>query len=165
MPTKVLVSDTNIWIDLYRGGLLESVFELPYEFVTTEFAWGELRRPPGADLVALGLSVEVLPGEAAIEIYELRATLRNPSLADVSCYYLAASQGWTLLTGDKAVRRACRAENMEVRGTLWLMDELYERRVVAGSILCQALKKMLEAGGRLPEKECKERLLRWEQSE
>ncbi|WP_027329884.1 hypothetical protein [Marinimicrobium agarilyticum] len=165
MPTKVLVSDTNIWIDLHRGGLLESVFELPYQFVTTEFAWSELRRPPGADLVALGLSVEVLSGEATLEIFGLRATLKNPSLADVSCYYLAASQGWTLLTGDKAVRRACHAENLEVRGTLWLMDELYERRVVAGHTLSQALKKVLEAGGRLPEHDCNARFSRWDKSE
>ena len=45
------------------------------------------------------------------------------------------------------------------------MDELYERSVVPGRILCEALNKMLEAGGRLPEKECKDRLSRWEQSE
>lgn len=161
MPTKVLVPDTNIWIDLHRGGLLESVFELPYEFVTTEFAWSELRRPPGADLLALGLSVEVLSGEATIEIYGLRATLKNPSLADVSCYYLAATEGWTLLTGDKAIRRACRTENIEVRGTLWLMDELFERHVTTVHVLSLALEKVLEAGGRLPDKECAARLARW----
>lgn len=29
MPTRILVSDTNIWIDLHRSGLLETVFRLP----------------------------------------------------------------------------------------------------------------------------------------
>lgn len=161
MPTKVLVFDTNVWIDLHHGGLLESVFSLPYEFVTTDFAWYELHRPPGEDLLALGLQVEAFSADAVMELYRLRETLRNPSLADTSCFYLALRQGWVLLTGDGAVRRECRANNMEVRGTLWLMDELYQRGVVRGRVLSQALDKIRKAGGRLPSMECEKRLSWW----
>lgn len=68
MPAKVLVSDTNIWIDLHRGGLLEAVFSLPNEFVTTDFVWHELRHPPGSDLSALGLTVLPLSGEEVADL-------------------------------------------------------------------------------------------------
>lgn len=48
MPAKILVSDTNIWIDLHHSNLLEKVFQLPHQFVTTDFVWRELRKPPGS---------------------------------------------------------------------------------------------------------------------
>ena len=47
----VLVSDTSVLIDLERGGFLEAIFSLPYEFAVPdvlyhrelEGAWGERR--------------------------------------------------------------------------------------------------------------------------
>jgi len=42
---SVLVTDTNIWIDLENGGILRDVFDLPYQFLTTDFAMRELVRP------------------------------------------------------------------------------------------------------------------------
>lgn len=161
MPTKVLVSDTNIWIDLHRGGLLEAAFALPYQFVTTDFVWRELRRPPGTDLEALGLYVQALPEDGVQKLFSLRTTLRNPSLADVSCYYLATVHQWTLLTGDKAIRRVCESENMDVRGTLWVMDQLYEHQLVPAAKLAEALLAILNAGGRLPVAECNHRIDFW----
>lgn len=161
MPTDCLVSDTNIWIDLHHGGLLRQVFKLPYTFVTTDFAFAELREPPGANLRQLGLSVVGFSGEETPNIYRLRETLRNPSLADVSCFYLASQRGWTLLTGDKAVRQACQQQGVEVHGTLWLLDALYDHQRVTGAALGRALNDMLAQGGRLPPKACNERLARW----
>lgn len=161
MSAKVLVSDTNIWIDLHWGGLLEAVFSLPYEFVTTDFVWQELRHPPGSDLSALGLTVLPLSGEDVASLYALMGQLNNPSLADISCYYLASERGWLLLTGDGALRKAGMAADMEVRGTLWLMDQLYEYDQMGGEVLADALKKILDSGGRLPEKECKARIETW----
>lgn len=158
---KVLVSDTNIWIDLYHGGLLEAVFRLPYQFVTTDFVWQELHKPPGASLLELGLTVEGLDSTDLAELHMLMGRLNSSSLADVSCYYLAASRKWTLLTGDKAVRKDGEAAQLEVRGVLWLMDELYINTLLNGEELAAALQVMLENGARLPDKECKLRILRW----
>lgn len=161
MLTDCLVSDTNIWIDLHHGGLLRQVFDLPCAFVTTDFAFAELCEPAGADLCRWGLSVVGFSGEETPDIYRLRETLRNPSLADVSCFYLASQRGWALLTGDKAVRQACRQQGVEVHGTLWLLDALYDHQLVAGAELCRALDAMRVQGGRLPEKACSERLSQW----
>lgn len=161
MPTNVLVSDTNIWIDLHRGGLLEIAFSLPYQFVTTDFAWRELRSPPGADLEAMGLLVQALSSEAVGAVFALRETLRNPSLADMSCFYLAATHRWTLLTGDMAIRKACEEENMDVRGTLWLMDQLFAHGLVPGYELSESLQSILNTGGRLPLAECQSRIANW----
>lgn len=161
MPSKVLVSDTNIWIDLHRANILDPVFRLPYEFVVTDFVYRELRAPGPNDLTRLGLRVESLGSDAMLALLSLRAELANPSLADLSCFYLAAENGWTLLTGDKAVRKSCVDRGVEVHGVLWLLDKLHEHQILDGAALSDGLAAMLEQGARLPEAECQRRLKVW----
>ncbi len=161
MPTKILVSDTNIWIDLHHSNLLEKVFQLPHQFVTTDFVWRELRKPPGHQLEDLGLAVEALSGNETMELFELRHTLNNSSLADVSCYFVARERGWTLLTNDGDLRKSGRQASLDVRGVLWILDELEQHQVLSPNDLFTALTAMLNAGARLPEEECNNRLSRW----
>lgn len=161
MTTKILVSDTNIWIDLHRSGLLGIVFELPHQFVTTDFVWRELRQPPGRQLTDLGLLIEAMSGEEVSTLFGLRQALGNSSLADVSCYFIAKERGWTLLTNDGALRKSGHNSQLEVRGSLWVLDELERHAILSSRQLAQALEKMLEAGARLPENECRKRLNRW----
>jgi hypothetical protein len=149
MSAKILVSDTNIWIDLHRSGLLETVFALPHQFVTTDFVWRELKKPPGQELTELGLVVKAFNGEEVTTLFMLRQTLGNSSLADVSCYFLAKERGWTLLTNDGALRKSGQQSKLEVRG------------VLSPSQLADSLESMLKAGARLPKNECHQRLDRW----
>jgi len=164
MPRKILVSDTNIWIDLYRGGLLETVFQLPHQFVTTEFVWRELHQPPGTRLTNLGLLLEPLNQDEILELYALRADLGNSSIPDVSCYLTARNRNWILLTGDKALRSSGFEADLDVRGILWLLDELYEHSLVNGGTLAAGLQQMIDRGARLPETECQHRIRLWESS-
>jgi hypothetical protein len=46
--TLVFVSDTNIWIDFEKVGLLDKLFSLPFQYWTTDFVANELAQPePG----------------------------------------------------------------------------------------------------------------------
>ena len=164
MPRKILVSDTNIWIDLHRCGLLETVFQLPHQFVTTEFVWRELHQPPGTRLTDLGLVLETLEQEEILELYSLRRDLGNSSIADVSCYLTARNRNWILLTGDKALRSSGFESDLDVRGILWLLDELYEHSLVNGDMLAAGLQQMIDQGARLPETECQHRIRFWKSS-
>lgn len=161
MPSKILVSDTNIWIDLHRSNLLGQVFQLPHQFVTTDFVWQELRKPPGQHLEDLGLTIEALSSDETQELFALRQSLNNSSLADVSCYFVASSRGWTLLTNDRALRASGRRASLDVRGILWILDELEQHKVLSTNDLFLALTAMLDAGARLPEDECRMRLAKW----
>lgn len=161
MSAKILVSDTNIWIDLHRSGLLATVFELPHQFVTTDFVWRELRQPPGQQLTDLGLKIEGLSGDEVVSLFDLRQTLGNSSLADVSCYFLARERRWPLLTGDGALRKSGQQGQLEVRGVLWILDELERHALLSTQQLADALDSMLKVGARLPETECRKRLNRW----
>lgn len=161
MPAKILVSDTNIWIDLHHSNLLEKVFQLPHQFVTTDFVWRELRKPPGSQLEDLGLTIETISGDETQGLFGLKQTLNNSSLADVSCYFVARERGWTLLTNDGALRKSGRRASLDVRGVLWILDELEDHQALSPTALFTALTAMLNAGARLPENECYKRLARW----
>lgn len=162
MPHCILVTDTNIWIDLHRANLLVPVFQLPFQFVTTDFVIAELHQPQGKVLEAMGLQVESFESEDVLALYQLRQTLGNPSLADMSCYFLAREKGWTLLTNDKQLRTSGQKTGMDVHGSLWLLDQLESCRLLKPSLLLLSLETMLAADARLPEEECKVRLKRWQ---
>ena len=161
MPTKILVSDTNIWIDLHRCNLLETVFRLPHQFVTTDFVWRELYKPPGQQLTDMGLSIEAISSDETLQLFGLKQSLNNSSLADVSCYLVARERGWTLLTNDGALRKSGHQAELDVRGVLWILDEVERHRVLSPAELASALTSMLDAGARLPDGECQKRLIRW----
>jgi hypothetical protein len=163
---QVLISDTNVWIDLHHGGLLEAAFSLPYQYVTTEFVAIELDYPPGKDLIGMGLVVVPLASKEVQQLASLKITLRNSSLADVSCYLLAQlNPGWRLLTGDGSLRKAAKQAGLTCNGVLWLLDELYVAHPKKGKELCNALRGIMARGAFLPEDECLNRLNKWDPSE
>ena len=159
---QVLVSDTNIWIDLHNGGLLDVAFTLPYQFVTTDFAAAELQQPSAQHLKDMGLVVLSLAASDVQRLSHLAATLRKASMADMSCYLLAEKNPhWRLLTGDGEVRRSARNAGLTCNGILWLLDELFTAYPSMGNALAQALRAMVARDAWLPRDECEQRLQRW----
>lgn len=74
---SVLVTDTNIWIDLENGKILAEVFRLPYQFLTTDFAVGEFVHPGWAHLHDLGLQTYGLEPEYVLELVRLRQMVKR----------------------------------------------------------------------------------------
>lgn len=159
----VLVSDTSVIIDLERGELLESVFQLAVDFAVPDLLFHrELAGPLGDRLLALGLRVEELsPGEVqgATVLRRADATL---SLPDTFAFALAQGRQWTLLTGDAGLRRTAEAHALDVHGTLWILDQLEAQEACSLQVLAAGLAK---ASGhprcRLPKAEVTARLNRY----
>jgi hypothetical protein len=79
----------------------------------------------------MGLTIEAISSEETFELFGLKQTLNNSSLADVSCYFVARERGWTLLTNDGALRKSGRRASLDVRGVLWILDELEHYQVLS----------------------------------
>jgi hypothetical protein len=79
----------------------------------------------------MGLTIEAISSEETFELFGLKQTLNNSSLADVSCYFVAKERGWTLLTNDGALRKSGRRASLDVRGVLWILDELEHYQVLS----------------------------------
>jgi len=158
---SVLVTDTNIWIDLENGGNLVEVFQLPYQFLISDFAIPELIRPGWETLEVLGLRTYELPAEQVHELFQLRQAYRNLSIIDLAAFLLAKMLDATLVTGDWRLDELANAKGLSVHGALWLLDEMVHFKALAPGLAASALKRMLELGARLPTEECNNRLTKW----
>ena len=69
-----------------------------------------------------------------------------------------------LISGDKPLRKAGKARQVEVHGTLWIMDQLVAGKVMTGDIAAAKLEHLLSLERYLPAEECQIRLKKWRQS-
>jgi hypothetical protein len=158
---SVLVTDTNIWIDLENGGILAEVFHLPYQLLTTDFAIPELIHPRWQTLRALGLVACELDHEGVLELFKLHQDFKNLSTTDLAAFLLAKNLVATLITGDWRLNELAKANSVAVHGVLWLLDEMVQYQAIATGQAANALGRMLDNGARLPVDECRKRLARW----
>ncbi|WP_322793286.1 hypothetical protein [Bellilinea sp.] len=158
---SVLVTDTNIWIDLENGSVLVKVFRLPYQFLIPDFAIPELVQPEWKTLEVLGLKAYELPADQIEILYQLRRSYRNLSIIDLAAFLIAKKLDTILVTGDRRLSELANANGLKVHGILWLLDEMLEFKVLTPKQAKKALEQMLESGARLPAEECRNRLVRW----
>lgn len=158
------VTDANVWIDLDHGGLLGRAFELGDELVIPDLIfYEELFTPDTALLLELGLQVGGLSGAQLATLSDTLAD-RYPraSRRDLSSLILARDEGSVLVTGDKALRAAARAEGVEVHGVLWVLDRLVAEAGVRPAEAARSLRLIMRGGARLPEQEVNKRLRAWD---
>ena len=155
------MSDTSVLIDLDRGSLVEPTFRLPFEFTVPDLLYErELREHGGPDFVRLGLRVEELDGNGVSLALGYLRKRRSLSLPDSFALALAKTNAWTLLSGDREMRELAEEEEVRCQGVLWLLDQMFEHRVIDRDDLCVGLGKIAaHPRCRLPKSEICKRLL------
>ena len=127
-------------IDLDRGGLLDHLFGLPYDFCVPDLLYKkELAGDLGDRLRALGLTVVELTSDELMRATALRRQVKVLSTPDTFAFSLAEARRWTLLTGDGALRDLCVEQGVEMHGVLWVISELYRTSVADAAVLRGAL--------------------------
>ncbi len=142
---RIVVSDTSCMIDLRKAALLEAILQLPYQFVMPntlfEDEWLCLTDEEKTALRDQGLEVRDLPGELV-----QRATRyfnRHARLKLNDCFALTLAEEideCVLMTGDEPLRRIADQNGIEVRGVLWIVDELETHGIVPPRTLYDALR-------------------------
>ena len=146
---RIVVSDTSCMIDLRKAGLVEALLRLPYEFVMPdtlfEDEWLRLSDAEKRVLRDLGLGVRSLPGplvERAAHYFNKHTRLKlNDCFALTLAEYI---ENCILLTGDGSLRRVAEGSGIEVRGVLWVTDEMEVHEVVPLTTIHKALSVFLE---------------------
>ncbi len=157
-----LVADTSVLIDLERGRLVRSAFNLPHRYVVPDLLYErELGKRGGEELLALGLERADLTNEALGLALDYRQEQPALSESDAFCLALAGSLGATLLTGDGRLRALAAKKRVSCHGVLWLLDEML-RIGVHPQLLHAGLRAMqAHPRCRLPHHEVSERLVRY----
>lgn len=156
---QYISSDTNVWIDFSVIKKADIPFRLPYKFIMSRDAIDEeIISPPGLGetLVSFGL----VPVEITIDEYYLAdqygSVYKKLSVYDRIALAIAKQRAITLLTGDAALRKAAKKEDVPVIGTLGIIDKLWEMQLITKQEYNYCLLSFLENNGkaiRLPKDE------------
>jgi len=147
---QLLISDANILIDLEEGGLIEQMFQLPFQFSIPDILFEEELDQQHSYLIELGLELRELSSESMLYGMELTQKYTNPSRNDCFALALAKQERCPLLTGDKALRVAAETEAVMVQGTLWLVEQLICQKIISMDHAREAYERMKQANRRLP---------------
>lgn len=162
----LLVFDTSVLVDLDRGGILNALFQLPFDIGVPDVLYDlELRDWEGPNLVAAGLKVLALDGDGVALAQRYRGHDTRLSLPDAFALALAKTENHILLAGDAGLRALADIEEVEVHGGLWVLDQLEGAGILGANDLLKALAGMIaHPRCRLPEVETKTRVERYRKS-
>lgn len=166
---KIVVNDTNVFIDLYDVGLLEEFFSLPWEVHTTDFVMLELQREGQNETVAKykadkRLVVPILEAKEMLEIgnmYQQLVNRTNLSLTDCSVWYYAKVNNYILLTGDRKLRTASTYDGVEVHGIIYVFDSIVDLGIISRQVAAEKLQQLYRINPRLPKEEIDRRINLW----
>lgn len=160
-----LINDANILIDLLKINLLDTFFQLEFDFQVTDVVLGEIQEDNVHELerfITNGiLNKQGFLFEDLVKIQEVRNKYQALSIADCSCLYLAEKLSGTLLTGDGALRRIAEEHSIPVHGILWIFDEFVAGDLITKTVAYDKLLKLRELNPRLPSLECQKQIKIW----
>lgn len=161
------VTDANIFIDLIHLEMLGYLFNLDIEIHTTLEVHDQLNTNQkkiiqnfiqSKDLLVYSFSFEELA-----EIYSLDCP-NGLELADRTIFYYAEKFNSIVLSGDVKLRKHCEKINIEVKGIIWVFDQLNEKKVLDSRILADKMEELIQFNSRLPMEICQDRIDKWKKN-
>lgn len=158
---KLLISDANIFIDMHVAGIIRLMFQLQTEIAVPDILYEEELREHHSDLPGYGLRILSIQAAYIDEAYRLAGNYPAASHNDLLALSLAKQESCPLLSGDAALRKAAVSENVEVKGTLWLMGKLMDEGLITVEKTESAYAVMKREGRRLPWAEIRKQIKKY----
>jgi len=131
-------------------GLTEIMFKLPFQFTVPDILYYDELENDHLNLLELGLVSLELTEVTLRKSMALDQTHKKPSRYDCLALAAAIQEECMLLTGDRALTKVARKEQVETKGTIWLVEQLIVHNLINKSQANKAFDDMKEAGSRLP---------------
>jgi rRNA-processing protein FCF1 len=165
----IVVSDTNILIDLVDIGLLEQFLLLPFGIHTTDIVIAEItiEEQKAAVLSVIekaGIKVKTYTPDEMLKLFSFISSKRRTydlHPADFSVWQYSSENDYTLLTGDGNLRKAASADGVEVHGTIFLIDKMVEYQILTPTLAADKLELLYSINSRLPKSEIDLRIVKW----
>lgn len=167
---KIVVNDTNIFIDLLEMDILGSFFALPWEVYTTDFVMLELLREGQRENIEkynkdILLKIATFDEEEmsnVLDFWQKNKSQTNVSLTDCSVWYFAKKNQYLLLTGDRKLKSASSHTGVEVHGIIYVIDQLVAESILDRQTAIIKLRHLEQSNPRLPKDEIEKRIKQWE---
>lgn len=168
MKLRVVITDANILIDLINLNLSIALFESNiFEFKTTDFVFEELYEEQKEKLQFLIEAKQLVVFESnevdLQEIFKLKQQTTSLSIQDCSVWHYASKLKGILLTGDGQLRSHSNRSGIEVRGILFLFDQMLLNKLITYTLAIEKLSHLSKINRRLPKKEIEKRLRAWKE--
>ena len=163
-PMKIAITDANIFIDLIETEMLGFLFDLEMEIHSTYEVYNQLNA--GQEKLTQNFvqsKVLFLYSFSYEELLEI-ASLEFPSgleMADRSVFYYATKINGIILTGDRKLKKYCERNHQQVKGIIWLFDQILEKELLPPDQLTAKMELLLKINSRLPYDECHARIAKW----
>jgi predicted nucleic acid-binding protein len=167
---RIVINDANILIDLFNLDLVEVFFGLQdLDLKTTDFVFEELLEDQKVVVEKFiqnsTLKIVESTEDDLTSIYQILSTTSGLSVEDCSVWYYAKKSSGILLTGDGKLRKLSSADGVEVRGILYIFDQLLVSRLMSFDLAIEKLNQLYLINERLPIEAKKQRLDCWARSE
>jgi len=163
----IVITDACFLIDLIDINLFEEFLGLGYQIHITSSVFAELEgdeylKPVSKCIKQKKVFLYNLTATDQTALEKLMGKLSSRlSEPDCSCLYLAKEINATILTCEKLLTKAAKNLNLDVHGSLWILDQLLDSSNITKRIAFVKLMDLMLINPRLPEKECEKRLKRW----
>ena len=146
----IVISDANIFIDLYNLDMLHSLMNMDFQVATTDLVYRELL--PDQQEVISKLDIIIIDFEDNLgELYEAYADCSTISLSieDYSLFFVAKANDYILMSNDKRLRNYAKSKQVEVVGILYIFDTLKRSQELSNKELLKQLEKLKVSNKRL----------------
>lgn len=163
---RIVINDANILIDLAKLELLDVFSKLKFELYTTDFVYEELNQEQKSPVSMLNKNghLTIIETEETIDFQNITNLLDSStglSFEDCSVWYYSQKLSGTLLTGDGKLRKQVSKKGIEVRGIIYIFDELLKQNLIDINIAIEKIEQLYQLNNRLPKKEIAKRIENW----
>lgn len=166
----IIINDANILIDIAKLDMVELFSKLNFSLYTTDFVINEIENPDQLKTIERlcnnkKMEIITTTSERLFYIYDIyNNQTKGLSVADCSVWYYSKQMNAILCTGDGNLRKQAKKDNIEVRGILYIFDELLRQDIISYHYATEKLEKLRKSNVRLPTEEIKKRLFLWKKN-
>lgn len=152
---RLIITDTNIFFDIISIGALPEFFSLDYEICTTVFVIQEIKQSDQEEAIealirAKELNVIQFNPDEIGEIVRFETSKNFKGITDKSILWKSLQLDCPLLTGDKKLRIEAEDHGVEVHGTIWVIERLFENDMICKTKGIQLLESLKQVNSSLP---------------
>jgi predicted nucleic acid-binding protein len=132
------------------ANLTSKMFALPYSFATPNILYYEELEEEHPNLLDTDLKILTLSPETIKYTESIVSKYPKAGKNDLFALALAKQESCPLLTGDGALRKAGKKEEIQIFGTIWIIDELIKHAIITRDEAMEAYDVMKSNKRRLP---------------